>query len=74
MYLVGELFNRSRLRRLAHAVRGAADERAAVTLVASDLDELLENVTSAPEREALYASVARNVRSRPVAVAIALGG
>ena len=62
-YLVAELFNRSRRRRLAQTVRSAPDEGAAMTLVASELDELLENVTSADEREALYTRIAANLRS-----------
>ena len=64
-YLADQLFDRSRLRRIGQAVRGAGDERAATTLVAGELDELLENVTSASEREALYTRIAANLRSRP---------
>jgi VIT1/CCC1 family predicted Fe2+/Mn2+ transporter len=44
----------------------ASDERAAKALVAEELDELLEDVTAASERETLYASIAANVRSKPL--------
>lgn len=65
LYLAGQLFDRGRLRRLAHAVRHTADQGAAVALVAGELDPLLQNVTSAPEREALYVRIATNLRSSP---------
>jgi hypothetical protein len=65
LYLAGQLFDRGRLRRLAHAVRHTADQGAAVALVAGELDALLQNVTNAPEREALYVRIATNLRSSP---------
>lgn len=66
MYLVGQLFDRGRKRRVAESVRRAPDERAALTLVAGELDEFLEGVTSAPERATLYTRVANKVRTEPV--------
>jgi VIT family len=66
LYLAGQLFDRGRLRRLAQAVRDAADQRLAVTLIAGELDALLENVTNVPERDALYARIATNLRSGPL--------
>jgi VIT family len=63
-YLGDQLFERGRLRRLGLVVRGAPDVRTAATVVAGELDELLEGVTSPSEREALYARIATNVRSR----------
>ncbi len=65
LYLVGEWFDRGRLRRLGHAVRGVADERSAVRLVSDELDELLETVTSVSERQALYARIVANLRAKP---------
>src|SRR6187399_2058517 len=50
LYLVNEWFDRGRLRRLGQAIRGAPDEKAAKSLVADELDELLEDVTAVPER------------------------
>lgn len=63
LYLVGQWFDRSRQRRIAHAVRGASDERSAMALIADEFDELLDNVTSAAERETLYARIATNIRA-----------
>ena len=65
LYLVNEWFDRGRLRRLGQAIRDAPDEKAAKSLVAGELDELLEDVTAVPEREALYARIAANVRAKP---------
>ena len=63
LYLAGQLFDRGRLRRIGQAVRGAADQRSAVTIVAGELDELLDHVTSAGERDELYSRIATNLRS-----------
>lgn len=65
LYLVGQLFNRGQRRRLVWAVRNAADARSASALVANELDDLLQNVTSAAERESLYAHIAMNLRLTP---------
>jgi hypothetical protein len=70
LYLVGQLFDRAQRRRLVWAVRNATDERAARSLVAGELDDLLLNVTSAAERESLYAHVAANLKSAPSKVGI----
>ena len=66
LYLAGQLFDRGRLRRLAQAVRDTADQRLAVTLIAGELDALLEHVTDVPEREALYVRIATNLRASPL--------
>jgi len=65
LYLVGELFDRGRLRRLGRNIRRAPTADAAASLVAGELDELLASVTSPADREALYRRVAENVRSKP---------
>src|SRR5688572_4701551 len=65
LYLVGELFDRGRLRRLGRNIRRATTADAAASLVAGELDELLVEVTSPADRAALYARIAENVRSRP---------
>jgi hypothetical protein len=67
LYLVDQLFDRGRLRRLHRAMRRAATPAAAVELVAGELDELLAGVTSEPERRALYSRIAENARATPVA-------
>jgi hypothetical protein len=63
LHLVGQLFDRGRLRRLGLVIRRTADSNAAEKLVAGEFDELLEPVTTPSEREALYRRVAENVRS-----------
>jgi hypothetical protein len=67
LYIVGELFGRGRLRRLGQMIRGAPTKVEAESLVAGELDEYLSEVTSEPDRKALYARIADNVRSRPPA-------
>ena len=57
------VFNRGRLRRLGQSVRRATDERIGIALVASELDEVLERVTSPAEREELYTRVVANLRA-----------
>jgi len=70
LYLVNEWFDRGRLRRLGQAIREASDAGAARIVVAGELDEVLEDVTSVSERENLYARIADNVRSRPAKAAV----
>lgn len=65
LYVVGQLFDRGRSRRVGLAVREAPDERAAVALVAGELDDLLAGVTNESERDALYRRIAVNVRDAP---------
>ena len=64
LYLVDELFDRGRLRRLGLAVQRTSDESAAIALVGGELDELLEGLTSASERETLYRRIVANVRKK----------
>ena len=65
LYLVGELFDRGRLRRLGRSIRGAPTGEAASALVASELDGLLAEITSPADRDALYRRIAENLRSKP---------
>ena len=67
LYLVGQLFDRGRMRRLGQSIRMAATPAAAETLVADELDEILAPVTSETDRRSLYARIAEKVRSTPVA-------
>jgi VIT family len=66
LYVVGQLFDRGRSRRVGLAVREAPDERAAVALVAGELDDMLAGVTNESERDALYRRIAVNVRDTPL--------
>lgn len=63
-YVIGQLFDRGRLRRLGSSIRALSPENA-VKLIGGELDELLGEVTSDAERAALYQTIANNVRSRP---------
>jgi len=65
LYVLGQLFERARLRRVAVAVQQATSEEEALGLVADEFDETLGAVTSQTERERLYRSVVQNVRSVP---------
>jgi hypothetical protein len=66
LYVIGQVFDRGRLRRVGLAVR-AAPTADASALVAAELDGLLEPVTSPDERADLYARIAAAVRARPPA-------
>ena len=65
LYLMGELFGRGRLRNVGRIVREESDDRAAEALVAGEVDELLEPVTTDAERSDLYRRIVRNIRSTP---------
>jgi len=65
LYLVGEVFQRGRLRRIGRLIRAAPDTARVESLVAGELDELLAGMTSRAEREELYRRIVKNVRSQP---------
>jgi hypothetical protein len=65
LYLVGQMFDRGRMRRVGMAVRSAPDEATGAGLIANELDEIVEGVMKPEERQALYARIATNVRSKP---------
>ena len=67
LYMVGELFGRSRLRRLGQSIRRAPTPAEGASLVAGELDELLAEIISESERQALYRRIADNVRAKPPA-------
>ena len=64
LYLVGELFDRGRLRRLRFAIRDT-DKAKAIELVATELDPLLGEVLKPAESKDLYARIADNVATHP---------
>jgi hypothetical protein len=65
LFLVGELFDRGRLRRLGRAIRITNDPAAATALVASELEPLISDLLTARETQALYARIAQNILNRP---------
>jgi len=65
-YILGQMFERGRLRRVAVAVKVAKSDTEARGHIAGELDEMLGNVTTEPERDRLYAGIASNLRAREV--------
>ena len=65
LYLVGQMFDRGRLRRVGQSVRTAPDVASGAGLVANELDEWFEGVMKPDERQVLYARIASNVRAKP---------
>jgi hypothetical protein len=63
LYVIGQIFERGRRRRLLHTIQRAASAQAALSHVASELDELLAPVTAEGERRALYERIAERVRA-----------
>jgi hypothetical protein len=66
LYVIGRLFERGRLTRLGQRIRETQDDAEARGLVAGELDELLETVTTGEDRRALYARIVQNIRSHKV--------
>jgi hypothetical protein len=67
VYVLGSVFERARLHRIACEVHAAPSPLQARRLVAAELDELLVPVTDAPQRDALYAAIVRRMQTAPVA-------
>lgn len=63
LYLLGQVFERSRLHRLRRAIAHSADAEASLALVASELDPMLAPVTPAEHRLALYREIVQRVQS-----------
>jgi VIT1/CCC1 family predicted Fe2+/Mn2+ transporter len=68
LYIVGQLFARGRIRRLARAVHGTPDDQRAVSVVANELDGFFGEIAKPAERDALYLRVASHLRSRSIAI------
>jgi hypothetical protein len=66
LYLAGQLFDRGRLRKVTAIVHDASNDDTASAIVAGELDELLDQVTTEPERRDLYERIARNIRAAPL--------
>jgi hypothetical protein len=70
-YLLNQIFERGRLRRLGLKVRATSDDAEALGLVAREIDPVLESVTSPEERASLYARIVAQVRAgagRPIRI------
>jgi len=66
LYLLSEVFDRSRLHRLRRAIAHSRDEPTSIALVAGELDPMLEPVTSSDHRLALYREIAQRVQRAPL--------
>ncbi len=63
LYIVGQLYERGRRKRLAHQVRRSREDAEAIALVAGEYDDLLGAVTSEEERQSLYRRIVDRLRS-----------
>ena len=67
LYVVGQLFDRGRSRKLGMAIRAAGNKADATRLVAAELDDVVSGVLSKPESQSLYSRIADNLMKKPVA-------
>lgn len=63
-YLINQVFERGRLRRIAHLIRGAPTRDDAEILVAGELDDQLVEAIDDVERLALYQRVVEHIRAK----------
>ena len=64
-FVLGQVFQRGRLRRIGARVRQTESDEAARALVAAEFDDLLAPVSDDRERRGLYEQVVRRLRSTP---------
>jgi hypothetical protein len=67
LYVLGQVFERGRIRRIGFHLRGATSAEDARRMVAEELDEVLEPMTDEPARRSLYDSIVERVRRVPAA-------
>jgi hypothetical protein len=67
LYVLGQVFDRGRIKRIGFHVRQASSDDDARRLVAAELDETLEPMTDEPARRTLYDAVVERVRRVPAA-------
>jgi len=65
-YILGEVFQRGRLRRVALSVGNATSDAQARELVAREYDDLILPVTDEPLRQNLYASIVQRLKTTPL--------
>ncbi len=61
-YVLGQLFERGRRRRVVQLVRGATKDADAAALIAGELDDVIEKVMTPDERQRLYGRIVDQVR------------
>jgi hypothetical protein len=62
-YVLGQLFERGRKRRVVQLVRRVKRDEHAAALVARELDDIIEKVTTEEERQHLYARIVQYVQA-----------
>ena len=67
LYVLGQVFDRGRIRRIGFHVRQSASEDEARRMVADELDETLVPMADESSRRNLYSSIVDRVRSTPIA-------
>jgi len=67
LYVLGQVFDRGRIRRIGFHVRQSASDDEARRLVAAELDETLGPLTDEPVRRNLYDAILERVRRVPAA-------
>jgi hypothetical protein len=67
LYVLGQVFDRGRIRRIGFQVRQATSEDEARRIVADELDETLQPMADVTARSSLYDAVVQRVRSTPAA-------
>jgi len=65
-YILGQMFERGRLRRVWLRIARTTSDGDARSLVAIELDELLSVVTEEEQRRSLYDSIVQRMRSEPL--------
>jgi hypothetical protein len=67
LYVLAQVFDRGRMRRIGFNVRQATSEAEAHQAIADELDETLVPIADEPARQRLYRSILERVRSTPPA-------
>jgi VIT1/CCC1 family predicted Fe2+/Mn2+ transporter len=62
-YVLAQIFERGRRRRVVQLVRGTAKDADATALVAGELDDVIEKVMTPAERQVLYGRIVAQVRA-----------
>ena len=65
LYVLGQVFERGRLRRIGFHLRQATSDAEARRMVADELDETLTSMTDESTRHSLYQSIVERARSAP---------
>lgn len=65
-YIVGQLYERGRRKRLAWSIQATTNDADALALVTDEFDESLEPLTTAEERRGLYQRIVERVRSATI--------